>query len=112
MIKKGLLIMIALIVMSGCSEQTGSKQLYDTISRLEQLINENDIPALKKEADSIRQAYQKNLWKLQLIGDEGEYEGLNQGISRFIAATEIEDIESAKMELASIKSYLEDIYSL
>lgn len=112
MFRKSLLLIVALIMVSGCSAQNGNKEFKDTVARLEQLISDNDVASLKREAEIINQTYNKNEWKIQLLGDEGEYEGLHESIGRFVAAIEIEDLETAKIELGAIKEFLKDIYSL
>src|SRR5690606_26176438 len=110
MIKKSLLLIFVHIMISDCSAQNGSAEFKGAVQRLEQLINDKDISGLKREVEVINKTYDKNEWKIQLLGDEGEYEGLHESIGRFIAAVEIEDLETAKTELGAIKAFLKDIY--
>lgn len=112
MFKRSIVYMIVLIVLTGCSAQTGEKDLMSTIEKIEQGIKEKDVLELKVQANKVKELYKKNDWKIHLIGDEGEYERLNESINRLIAAIEAEELTDAKIELATLKTIVHDIYSL
>lgn len=79
---------------------------------MEHSLNQEDWEQLKSQVNELNTLYEENKWKLQLLGDEGEYEGLNESINRLFAAINTEDLTQAKVELATIRSILEEIYSL
>ena len=112
MLKKGMLCILMMILITGCSAQTGKKELIENISKLEQSLNSADLEYSKLQVKELKQTHGKNEWKLQLLGDEGEYERLNEAISRLIVAVEAEEITDAKLELATIRTIVEDIYTL
>ena len=70
--------------------------------------NWKEIQALTDELHSM---YDKNEWKIQLLGDEDEYESLNESINHLLVAVEEKEVKDAKEELATIKTFLGDIYS-
>jgi len=112
MVRKIALSMILLILLSGCSAHIGKSAFEESIYQLEQALKVEDKAAIKQQIDTLVKVYDTHEWKLQLIGDEGEYEGLHENIHRLITAIEIEEYKEALLELGSIKSILEEIYSL
>lgn len=112
MIKKFVLCLVGIMLITGCSAQTGEKDLMKTIENIEQGIAQEDISFLKEQANLIKELYKKNDWKIHLIGDEGEYERLNESINRLIAAIDAEELTDAQIELATLKTIVHDIYSL
>ena len=113
MMKKALLCLIILLMITGCSAHTGKKDLLNTIEDMEQGLKASaDITSLKLQVIEIRKLYDKHEWKIHLIGDEGEYERLNEAINRLTAAIEEEEWFDAQLELATIKTIVKDIYSL
>lgn len=100
------------LMLSGCSAQTGKNDFKQHISKIEQAVKEEDMTVLGTQIDQLLQIYDKNEWKLQLIGDEGEYERLHEAINRMITARKADDLTQLQLELATIKTIIEDIYSL
>lgn len=112
MIKKISFILLVVIMLSGCSGYTGAKELKRQMNVIEQQLAAEDWEALSVQIDRLMSAYDKNEWKLQLLGDEGEYERLHESINRLRATIELKDVESASLELATLKTIVGDIYSL
>lgn len=110
MVKKLSLMLLVLIVLSGCS--TGGKELKLQMNAIEQQLISEDWEALSPQLNVLVEAYEKNKWKIQLLGDEGEYERLYESINRLRAAIDNNDAESASLELATLKTIVQDIYSL
>lgn len=112
MIKKISLMLLIVIMLSGCSSYTGAKEIKQQMNVIEQQLAAEDWEALTVQMDRLLSSYDKNEWKLQLLGDEGEYERLHESINRLRAAIELKDMESANLELATLKTIVGDIYSL
>lgn len=112
MIKKVFLCFIIFHMLAGCSTHTGKKDIMSTVQSIEQHLKEADRGSLKQQVIELRKHYDKHEWKIQLLGDEGEYERLNETINRLIAAIDMEELSDAQLELATIKSIIKDIYSL
>lgn len=112
MVRRALLCLLLLLVISGCSAQTGENEFQENIIRLEQAISDKDSVSVKLQVEGLLKVFQHNEWKLQMIGDEGEYERLNESIRRIIVAIEEEDFTEARIELSTTKTILRDIYSL
>ncbi|MDF2857085.1 MAG: hypothetical protein K0Q87_2936 [Neobacillus sp.] len=112
MIKKWILTLILFIPLCGCSSITGENEFSKMINSIEQASNEPDWKQLKSLGKDIEQLYQQNQWKIQLMGDEDEYESLQESINHLIVVIEEQDLTEIKLEVSTIKTFLEDIYSL
>jgi len=85
---------------------------YKQISQINRLVQKGHWKAAEKETSALRKMYQKKKWKLQLIGDEGEYEGLDREMDRLSEAVSAKDKAQTKVELGAIRSLIRNIYSL
>ncbi|RDW18302.1 hypothetical protein CWR48_12025 [Oceanobacillus arenosus] len=114
MIKKLLISLFLVAILSGCTNPVGGDYFFEQIDIIEQAMNERQIDWQQIEVQSkeLKKLYKENKWRTQLIGDEREYEGLSESIAILIAAVDEKDATQAKVELATIKSIIEDIYSL
>lgn len=107
-----LIMLLLLFMLPGCSNIIGSQALKGQINVMQQQLMAEDWEALGIQMNRLNKIYSDNEWKLQLIGDEGEYERLHESINRLQAAITAKDIQAASLELATIESIAEDIYSL
>lgn len=82
------------------------------MDQLEQALDHPEWEQITRQVYELKEIYEDNKWKLQLLGDEGEYEGLNESINKIIAAAKEEDTSNLRMELATVRSLIADIYSL
>lgn len=91
--------------------QVGGEIFFKQINKIENKLENPDWDEINLEANELKESYLKNKWKLQLIGDEDEYEGLYKSLNKLITATEEKDLINVRMELTDIRTYIEDIYS-
>lgn len=112
MIKKWSLLLFLFILLSGCSNITGESRFSEKMDSIEETLQEPDWKKLSSLVDELNEIYEQTKWKIQLLGDEGEYERLQENINLLIVAIEEKDIQETKLKLASIKTFLDDIYSL
>ncbi|MEN2767417.1 DUF4363 family protein [Ornithinibacillus xuwenensis] len=110
--KPYLLIIFLSLLFSGCGQPIGGEIFFNQINALEDSISHTDWEETKLQMDELIKIYEETLWKLQLLGDEGEYEGLHESLERLKPAVDQEDKLQALLELATIKGYLEGIYSM
>ncbi|TSB45904.1 DUF4363 family protein [Alkalicoccobacillus porphyridii] len=103
---------LLLLFLSGCGDVVGSNLFFNQMDQLEEALDRSDWDQIERHAYKFNEIYKTNKWKLQLIGDEGEYEGLNESIQKMIAGVKEEDITNVRLELASARSLIADIYSL
>ncbi|WP_176481868.1 DUF4363 family protein [Paucisalibacillus globulus] len=106
-----LLILITFFI-GGCTEPIGGDYFFNKVEALEVAISQEDWQNANMLLEDLKKLYKKNDWKLQLLGDEAEYEGMNEAISRLSAAIVSLDSKPALLELATIRAYLEEIYSM
>jgi hypothetical protein len=107
-----LLLLLLVLLTTSCSSAVGSKELKGQVNVIEQALIAEEWEALSLQMDRLASIYDRNEWKLQLLGDEGEYERLHESINRLRVSIEAKDAHSASLELATVKSIVEDIYSL
>ncbi|MFC3039828.1 DUF4363 family protein [Virgibacillus xinjiangensis] len=110
--KRILAIAWILILLSGCAGILGGEVFFDQVETMESSLDDGEWEELRGQAEELKKLYKKHRWKIQLIGDEGEYEGLYEAISKLIAAAKEEDTTETRVELANVHRLLEDIYSL
>jgi hypothetical protein len=112
MIKNCTISLFLLFILSGCSGITGERDFSQKVEAIDQALNNPDWKQLKSLGNELEQFYYRSQWKIQLMGDEDEYESLQESINHLIVAIEEQDITEIKLELATIRTFLEDIYSL
>ena len=110
MLKKNMMYLLLFLLLAGCS--SGKDLFLNQIDQLDQALDEPEWEQIKSQSNELKKMYQENKWKLQMLGDEGEYEQLNESINTLIAATKEEDTTSARLELATARTLITDIYSL
>lgn len=110
--KKIIVVSCILLILSGCEMNAGGNTFYHQINEIEIALENSDWDETLSEAENLKEMYKKQKWKLQLLGDENEYEGLNESIHKLISAIKLQDLVSIKMELITIQTNIENIYSL
>lgn len=110
--KKVAIYLCFLLLLSACTIKVGGEEFFSCIDEMEQELNQPNWEKLSSKANEIKELYKKSKWKIQLIGDEGEYEGLDESINNLIASIKEKDTTNTRMELATIRTIIEDIYSL
>lgn len=111
-IKRRWIFLLIILTFFGCSKYTGKEALFTHVKTIENFIDNEDWDQLNQQVDQLNTLYEKNKWKLQLLGDEDEYESLTETIDRLIVAIDEQDKTQAKLELATVKSILKELYSL
>ncbi|RHW37415.1 DUF4363 family protein [Lysinibacillus yapensis] len=112
MIKKNILPLFLVVLLSGCGGIMGENDFSGKIDDIEQALRKPNWKQLNSLGKDLDRLYEQNLWKIQLMGDEDEYESLQESINHLIVAIEEKDQTEIKLEIATIKTYLKDIYSL
>ncbi|MCJ0932471.1 DUF4363 family protein [Virgibacillus halodenitrificans] len=112
LVKRIYFAVLILIILSGCSQITGKDVLLNNIKTLEMALDQKDWESAEEHTDELQRLYKGNRWKIQLLGDEGEYEKLYEGIQRLKVTIREEANPESKIELATVKSLIKDIYSL
>ncbi|WP_338787739.1 DUF4363 family protein [Metabacillus sp. FJAT-53654] len=108
--KKYPILLIAIILLVS-TNQFGKDEFNEKIANLEHYLNKEDWVLAKKQMDDLSSYYDKNLWKVQLVGGEAEYKDLYETISRLRILIEEKDRTDSRMELETVKTLIEHIYS-
>ncbi|MCT1577936.1 DUF4363 family protein [Oceanobacillus kimchii] len=110
--KKAMVFLCCLLLLTACTSPVGGTAFFDHIDALEKGLDEPDWEEISIQAKKLKKMYEKDKWKFQLIGDEGEYEELYKSINNLLATVKEKDTLSTRMEIANTRSLLEDLYSL
>lgn len=100
------------VLLVGCENNFGGQAFYDQIKEIESRVEAEDWDDVVVKAEELKELYKQDKWKLQLLGDEDEYEGLYEAINKLITAGKGKDEANVRMELSGIHTRIEDIYSL
>lgn len=101
-----------LLIVVGCENNVGGDAFFHQINEIENALEDSNWDEVTHQAEKLKDLYKKDKWKLQLLGDEDEYEGLYESINKLIVATEEKDVVNIRMELSLVHTIIEDIYSL
>jgi hypothetical protein len=110
-----LCFLATIIFFSGGAQAAGSKVDRPLIQKVTSIISyvEYDQWTLaNQEVAKLRGMYKKEKWKLQLLGDEEEYEGLDRELDHLASAALDQDKTEAKKSLVHIRAILKAIYSM
>jgi hypothetical protein len=110
--KKYLILLLLAIILFAATNQFGKDEFNEKIANLEQSLNKEDWDLAKTQMDDLSSYYDHNLWKVQLVGGEAEYKDLYETISRLQILIEEKDRTDSRMELETVKTLVEHIYSL
>lgn len=111
-VKRYLFCFIIILLLSGCSDPVGGEVFFNHIDEMEQALDQQEWNMITQYVEDFKKIYKDEQWKLQLLGDEEEYEGLYRSINNLVAAVKEEDSVNLRMELATSRTILEQIYSV
>ncbi|GGA81119.1 DUF4363 family protein [Ornithinibacillus halotolerans] len=111
MYKRISLFVLLILLLSACNEPIGGKNFFNKVEVLEQEISNDNWKNSQQYLEELHRYFEKNLWKLQLFGDENEYEGIQESMNRLFVTIQEEDRTQALIDLVTIKAHIEEIYS-
>lgn len=107
-----ILYLCLFLLLAGCEINIGGEAFFYQIEEIEVELKKDNWKEVVVKAYELKELYKKNKWKIQLLGDEDEYESLYESINKLITASQEKDQISSRMELTTIYTHIEDIYSL
>jgi len=93
----------------GQAAEGASKTIFEKIEVMKTHVNQENWDQATKMYDQLDLWYRKNRWKLQLLGDEAEYEEVAHDISRIRITLEEKDKLESKMLIENLKTTLKQI---
>lgn len=108
MIKKMGISLIIILLLSGCGNVVGSHAFYEVLDKIEEALDQSDWEQLDQYAIQFQETYDQNKWKLQLVGDEALYES----IQKLLAGVKEQDSTVVRVEMASARALVFEMYSL
>lgn len=112
MSKKIIVLIFLSVLLTGCSHLTGKDAFLTNVKQIETVVEQENWTELEGYITQFKDLYYKEKWKVQLLGDEGEYETLEESIHQLEVAIKEKDLLQTKLSLATIKSLITFIYSL
>lgn len=100
------------LFLTGCEVNVGGHVFYNQINEIEHSLEHPNWDVATVQADELKEIFNHQKWKVQLLGDEDEYESLNESINKLIVAIEEKDLLTTRLELSVIHTHIQDIYSL
>lgn len=107
-IKSAMLIAVSLLLLVGCQAE---EKFYKKIDNINQSVEQADWKQAQNRVKELKEMYKGGEWKLQLLGDETEYEGINVELEKLKEAVAAKDETQVKVGLGTIRGHLADIYS-
>ena len=108
-------VLLTLLVF-GLAANTASanapKDIQNRVKNLSSSILKSDWDQAYKQTVDLRNHFNKNRWKYQLLGDEQEYEGISNDIENLKAAIIAKDKASALIYVYDIREVFNQIYQL
>jgi hypothetical protein len=101
-----------LLLLTSCENNVGGDAFFNQINKIETELIEPNWDGVIVQAEELKEIYKKDKWKIQLLGDEDEYESLYESINKLITASKEKDLTNTRIELTTIHTHIEDIYSL
>ncbi|MRG86310.1 DUF4363 family protein [Salinibacillus xinjiangensis] len=117
---KGLLNMLRHIVfavllitiLAGCAANEEAKnKIEDKLEQVEAATKISDWTQAEENVKSAKKEYQKELWKMQLLGDQTSYDNLKLAIDQLKAAVKTQNKNEISSQIAKSKSYLSEIFN-
>jgi hypothetical protein len=106
-----LIVFSCLLLVGGCSDdKIKNKPIYQQTAELENLINQEHWDEASNKIKEVQQIFETNKWKYQFLGDEREYGGLDEEISKLEVAIEEKNKIEAKQSIVLIELYLHSLY--
>lgn len=106
-------IVLSVFVLGAWTPFNGKKQEMDQVlNQVISNVDKNNWSQAQSEARHFTDVYQNHKWVLQLMGDEKEYEAINQSMNKLQAAIKTKNKTQSNVEVATIKSLLNEIFGL
>ncbi|WP_245799369.1 DUF4363 family protein [Virgibacillus siamensis] len=99
---------VCMILLTGCQSE---KAFFHEMQDINKTVEQKDWDQAKANVKKLSQLYKKEKWKLQLLGDEAEYEGINVELQVLKESVQAKDKTQTKVSLGTIRGHLKDIYS-
>lgn len=88
-----------------------SPSISNQVQIISSLINKEDWANALENSTKLKAIYNRQLWKLQLLGDEQEYDRLSREIEKLKASVKQKDKKQSQVSIAIIKTLIDEIYS-
>jgi hypothetical protein len=99
------------IILAGCSaHEVKNKPIYQSTTEMKEIVDQGKWKKAKNKVEEMHHLFHKNKWKYRFMGDEREYGGLEEEISRLQISIEEQDKLEAKKSIALIELYIQSLY--
>ena len=110
--KKSILYLIILLVLSGFSvnNQINENGFKSNLEKMNIIVTQKKWKEANKTMQELTQIYHEEKWKLQLLGNEDEYNGIAKELKLLQTSIDVQDKKEAKYHLTIVKHKLNSIY--
>ncbi|GAA0488084.1 hypothetical protein GCM10008986_12080 [Salinibacillus aidingensis] len=111
MVKKLIYMTLILCIITGCSAtQETTKKFNEYLNQLEMSIQTNDWKQANKQVKKVKKQHDKELWKMQLLGEDRIYDNIQLSISHLKAAVKAENKKEIIKQTETIRFYVTEIF--
>lgn len=87
------------------------QSFFQKVDQVSRAINQENWPKATRATSQLNALYQKKKWKVQIVGDEGEYEGLERELAKLTVAVKEKSKLEAQTEASDIRALFQAIYT-
>lgn len=84
---------------------------FQKIDQITHTIDQKNWSKAKTQSMELKKMYARKRWKVQFIGDEGEYEGVEMSLARLSTAIKEKSKVDALLETSELRALFKAIYS-
>ncbi|QDP39559.1 DUF4363 family protein [Radiobacillus deserti] len=101
---------VVICLLGGWGVKETENPFIRTIDEINEQTDEKNWKEATEETEKLRDMYEREKWKYQLLGEESSYKGIEREIEKLLAALGEKDNQQSKVSTATIKVLYRDIY--
>ncbi|MFD2759614.1 DUF4363 family protein [Lentibacillus juripiscarius] len=104
-------MVLTLFIFTGCSDETiQDLPITQSATEINSLISQSQWTKAQQKSKQVQNIYESNKWKYQLMGDETEYNKLDEAIAKLQVSIKTKDKAEVKRTIATIEHYVQSLY--
>lgn len=109
----GGLLLAAFLTGNGSSMEQAQfgHSFFQKIDQVTRAVDQENWPKAKQKSAELKKMYASKRWKVQFIGDEGEYEGVEMSLAKLTTAIKEKSKVDALIEASELRALIKAIYS-
>ncbi len=107
-------ILMVFVLITGCNVTKSEKDqtLFGKVDEMQHQIEQDQWDKLQSNLEEFEAKYKRQKWKMQLLGEHGDYQGIELEIEQMKESVKERDRLESKLGLRKIKHHMTLIYNL